>query len=330
MISGGVLDLVRRANRRLWSPATPDRPARAVIRAAGTGFGAGSRESSSLLDKAWAELAWAGAQSGNAARLRALAGEGARPHAVIGDSHSRLLVRRARRADGAWLTPLWWLETGASARGLGRSDARSGAGQRVRVAIDTALAATPTAPVFVKFGQVDVEFVQVFKRLERGQKGFDADVFKHFVDETIGRYVTFLAGATAPADRARVHVCSLFPPTLSDAAWRTGYINAHIIDLHGPAGERDLASALEGLEMPDLAARTVLHADFNAALADAASAQGLAFSDNMTAFLGADGVVEPRYVGPAAGQDHHLDFHASRAPMVDCLWRVFDGSHGQA
>jgi hypothetical protein len=125
-------------------------------------------------------------------------------------------------------------------------------------------------------------------------------------------------------DRGRVHVRSLFPPALSDAAWRTGYINAHIIDIHGPAESGDLAQRLAGIEIPDLAARTVLHRQVNALLARAAAAAGFRVDDDFTPFLGSTGTVDPRWLGAAAGTDHHLDFHAVRAPLVDRLWRLFE------
>lgn len=326
MAWGLALDAVRRGNRLLWSPTTADAPTRAVIRAIGSSLGADRPAAASLLEKAWAEFARAAALSGNHARLRALMREGAAPYAVIGDSHSRLLVRRSRRANEAWLAPLWWLETGASARGLGRSDARSGAGERVRAAIDQALGVDDAMPILLKFGQVDLEFVQPFKRLEAGEQAFDPVRFKRFADETVARYLAFLSGAIAPEDRPRVHLCSLFPPALSDAAWRTGYVNAHIADLHGPADPESLVQRLANLTIPELAVRTGLHADFNAALASAAAAEGFATADDFTPFLNRAGVVDPRYLSPAAGADHHLDFHASRAPVVDQLWRLLEGS----
>jgi hypothetical protein len=321
-----ALDLVRRASRLLWSPQTSDAAARATIRALGAGFGATRPDAASLLEKAWAELARAAASSGDRERLRGLIRNGAAPYAVIGDSHGRLLARRSCAPGGRWLVPLWWLETGASARGLGRADALSGAGPRVRAAIDTALAIAEGTPILLKFGQVDIEFVQVFKRLESGDRAFDPARSQAFINETVARYMAFLVDAVAPADRARVHLCSLFPPTLSDAAWRTGYINAHIIDLHGPAGHETLASRLADLDVPDLARRTALHADFNAVLGSAAHAEGFGFSDDFTPFLGAAGVVDSRWLGPAAGLDHHLDFSATRTPVVDQLWRLLEGS----
>jgi hypothetical protein len=323
------LDLVRRVGRSLWSPRTSDPAARATIRALGAGFDAERRDAASLLEKAWAELALMAAQSGNLERLRDLTPDGARPYVVIGDSHSRLLVRRSRDARDRWLAPLWWLESGASARGLGQAEARSGAGGRVRAAVRQALGLSG-APILLKFGQVDVEFVQMFKRLEVDRPAFDPAVFRAFADETIGRYVAFLVDAVVPADRARMHVCSLFPPALSDAAWRTGYVNAHLVDLHGPADREGLAGRLAKLEIPDLAARTAQHAVFNAALAAAARAEGFAVCDDFTALLGPGGVVDPRWLGPQAGADHHLDFHAVRPQVVDRLWRLPEGSPGNS
>jgi len=327
-LAGGplALELVRRACRRLWSPATPDAAAQATIRALGADFGAARRDAASLLEKAWVELAWAAGQASDFERLRGLVQSGAQPYAVIGDSHGRLLVRRARAADGRWLLPLWWLETGASARGLGRAEARSGAGERVRAAIDAALAATDAAPLLLKFGQVDVEFVQVFKRLETGVAAFDPADFQAFIDETVARYVAFVASAVAPADRRRVGLCGLFPPALSDTAWRAGYVNAHMVDLYAPSGESSLTDRLAGLDIPDLTRRTALHADFNAALKAAAAAEGFGVHDDFTPFLGPAGVVDPGWLGPAAGHDHHLDFSATRAPVVDRLLRLLEGS----
>jgi hypothetical protein len=321
-----ALDLVRRANRLLWSPHTSDAVARAAIRAAGVGFGAKRPDAASLFEKSWAELARAAAMSGDRQRLRGLMRNGGTPYAVIGDSHGRLLARRSCNQDGRWLMPLWWLETGASARGLGRAEAQSGAGERVRKAIGVALDIADTAPILLKFGQVDIEFVQVFKRLESGDRAFEPAGLQVFVDETVTRYMAFLIDAVAPADRPRVHLCSLFPPALSDAAWRSGYINAHIIELHGPADREGLAQRLDDLDVPNLAHRTALHANFNLALSSAAYAEGFGFHDDFTSFLGAAGVVDPCWLGSAAGTDHHLDFNATRARVVDQLWRLLERS----
>lgn len=255
-------------------------------------------------------------------RLPALRALGAVPYGVVGDSHSRMLVRRNAR-DGRWLAPIATLETGASARGLAGDGGRSGAGPRVRAAL-TRLLAVEDLPILVKFGQVDVEFVHTFKRLAAGAEAFDEAAFSLFVTETVSRYVDFLTAAVPAADRARVRVMSLFPPTLSDAAWRSGYVNAHLADLHGPGSADGLGEALARLEIPDLERRTRLHAGVGELLRQAVEAEGFRFGDDLAPLLGPEGVVDPALLGSAAGGDHHIDFHASRAAMLDRIWSIVD------
>ncbi|HTK35258.1 MAG TPA: hypothetical protein VL358_08250 [Caulobacteraceae bacterium] len=246
---------------------------------------------------------------------------GAAPIAVVGDSHSAQLVRRAWRGE-RWMLPLHLLCTGASARGLDNPEAASGAGARVRAFLDT-LASTPM-PVVFKFGQVDVEFVFAFKRLETGAVAFDGKAFEAFADETIARYLAFLAMVTPPALRPHARVAGLFPPALSDAAWRKGYVNAHIAALHGPADPKALAEGLARLELPSLAERTALHKAFNRRLFAAALAAGFAPLFGFDALLGPDGTAATRFLGKARGANHHLGYAATRRPVLDQLWTCVD------
>jgi hypothetical protein len=284
-----------------------------------------------LGDVAWTEHALAAGSaitSGDAGRLQASIARGARPYGVVGDSHSRMLVRRARRG-GDWLLPLWTLETGASARGLVRAEARSGAGGRTRDTL-RGLLALDGVPVLTLFGQVDIEFVHAFKRLSGDERRFSATGFDAFADETARAYVAFLAEAVPPHLRHRVWVCPIFPPALSDAAWRRGYLNAHIVALHGDGTMEEMAGRLADLEIPNLTRRTALHATFNARLAAAATAEGFSNLDLFQAFVGPEGVVDPAFLGTAGGADHHLDFAASRAPVLESLWRVMDEADSRA
>jgi hypothetical protein len=243
---------------------------------------------------------------------------------VAGDSHSRMLVRRGRRG-GDWLLPIWNLETGASARGLARAEARSGAGGRTRDFLRRLLA-VDGLPVLTMFGQVDIEFVHTFKRLASGERRFFPERFDAFADETVAAYVGFLVEAVEPAFRGRVQVCPVFPPALSDAAWRRGYLNAHLVALHGEGTREEMVAGLEGLEIPDLIQRTGLHARFNARLARAAGAEGFSCPDFFNAFVGRDGAAHPAFLGAARGADHHLDFAATHAPVLESLWRIVDES----
>lgn len=253
-------------------------------------------------------------------RLMATSREaGGAPLAVIGDSHSTHLIRRSRVGE-RWLLPLHRLCTGASARGLVNPDAAAGAGAKARAF----LAALPEeTPLIFKFGQVDIEFVFTFKRLEANAEAFDAAAFAAFAAETVERYLAFLTDAVPAERRTFATVAGVFPPALSDAAWRQGYVNAHIAVLHGgAAAQADLAPRLARLEIPSLAERTRLHAGFNARLFEAARAAGFRTLDGFDALLGPDGVVEWSYLGRAAGANHHLSYAASRAPLVEALWKA--------
>ena len=259
---------------------------------------------------------WPQRVRGLAATLKA---EGAAPYAVVGDSHSTHLVRRGWQGE-RWLLPLHCLCTGASARGLINPEAAAGAGAKARAFLE-ALAPWPI-PVLFKFGQVDVEFVFTFKRLESGQRVFDTAAFEAFGDETIERYVAFLQDATPPSLRAKARVAGVFPPALSDKAWRQGYMNAHIADLHGPADRRALSARLAELELPSLDERTRLHKAFNTRLFTAATAAGFDMMFGFNAMLGPDGAVEPRHLGKAKGGNHHLGYAATRGPVLEQLWKI--------
>ncbi len=253
---------------------------------------------------------------------------GAAPYAVIGDSHSAQLVRRSSR-NGRWLLPLHWLCHAASARGLANAEGRSGASGVVRRALEVSGALG--IPAVLKFGQVDLEFVYAFKRIEEDRLAFDPDHYDAFVDETVARYADALADLAPAARRERIAVASVFPPSLSDRAWRNGYVNAAAADLHAStSGVKDegvdLRRAVSRLSIPDLRIRTAAHARFNARLKAAADALGFSYLDQFQSFLGADGLLKPNLRG-AGGADHHLRFQGARRPTIAGLWG-FLGEHG--
>ncbi len=257
----------------------------------------------------------------NGALFRDLSATGAAPYTVIGDSHSLQMVRRATR-DGRWLLPFHWLCRAASARGLSNADGLSGAADVVRGALDAV--APHHIPIFLKFGQVDIEFVYAFKRIESGLTAFDEAHYGAFVDETAERYAFALDDLVDPAMRPRTIIASVFPPALSDDAWAQGYINAAVADQHAGQGGVDLVQAVRSLEIPTLAVRTRMHARFNAKMRTAAADLGLGYLDCFTPFLGPDGLLDRRYRGRRDGGDHHLAFRAARGPVIAGLWRTFD------
>lgn len=314
------VSLAGRVSRRLAALGDRVWTARASDIALNAWGGAGiSAPIDRLLTEAWllaAQRAGEALTSGDrlaADRLARAAGVGARPYTVLGDSHSKILVRRDRRR-GAWLLPIHRPFTGASARGLGVAGSRSGAGERMQRDVEALLRVAPR--ILLMFGQIDLEFVHPYRRFEAGRLTFDPAEMAAFIDETIERYAKVLAGLVAPADRARIDLVSILPPALSDAAWRGGYRNAHVAALHGPADSR---IDLDGLEIPAMSVRTQAHAAFNARLAEVAASLGYGYLDLFTPLMAGE-TVKARYLGPAAGGDHHLDYHATRTVVIERLW----------
>jgi hypothetical protein len=252
-----------------------------------------------------------------------LEARGGCPVLIAGDSHSRLYVQRDRRG-GRWLLPLHHLATGASARGLARAGSRSGEGERLRGLLAGASAAGAWFPVLLVFGQVDVEFVFTFKRLEQEPAAnHDSAAFEAYCDETAEAYADFAAGL--PMAR-NLTLAAIFPPALSDDAWRQGYLNAHIAHQHTTLEVAALGERLAATRVEDLAARTAQHRVFNGRLRAAAETRGLAVLEAFGDLLNRDGVAGAERLGPAAGRDHHLDVEAVRPALVTRLWTMIDAT----
>ncbi|HUB16852.1 MAG TPA: hypothetical protein VMB34_33265 [Acetobacteraceae bacterium] len=258
--------------------------------------------------------------------LRTLTNQGARPFVIVGDSHSnqyRLMDAR----DGAWLLPLHILCTGGSARGLGNPTSHSGYGARLRHAAQCidALPGTRDLPFLLLFGQVDIEFVYHFQRVRDGKRHLSLDDYRAFCDATLERYLAFLTKLFGPQDRSRVFLVSVFPPALSDAAWREGYVNDDIADREAALPLAELAAGIRLLEIADLRRRTDIHAQFNAGLRAACRRLGFRFVDNFTPFLGPDGLVDPRFVVPdTKGAEHHLDGRTTCDVVATLIWHCID------
>jgi hypothetical protein len=240
------------------------------------------------------------------------------PFLIIGDSHSNL-YRRIVDGEGRLGIPVPILCSGCSAVGLANPRSRSGAGKRL-AGLGAALAASGAGtnlPIFFKFGQVDAEFVFDFDRIRRGRFEFSSLEFRRFCMRSVESYVSFVADRFTAAQPCLI---GLFPPALSDAAWRDGYVNAHVV---ATESDIDLDRVIEGLrrlEIPDLARRTRLHALYNHILRERARAASIGFLDDFSYFLGLDGVLDPRFVPCNRGADHHLE----EAPTAAIIERLID------
>jgi len=258
--------------------------------------------------------------------VRALAQRGARAFVVAGDSHSgHFRVTDAR--EGAWLLPVPLLCTGGSAAGLANGASRSGYGAMLKEAFAT-LAGLPgggEVPVLVQFGQVDIEFVHHFRRVRDGAVMLDLAAYRAFCAETVTRYGGYLAGAFPPRRRSRVFLVSVFPPVLSETAWREGYVNEDISRREGEEALAALSAGIRRLHVANLRQRTAIHLHFNALLQAEAARLGFGFVDAASPFLGEDGLADPSYSPPeAAGREHHLDSRRTHGAASALLWRCLD------
>jgi hypothetical protein len=253
------------------------------------------------------------------ALCRKLRAGGGIPHVVIGDSHAHLMVRAAF-FEKFWLAPLPILCMGASAMGLGSERSRSNYGPQLLHWSATLPTIGFDAPVLLKFGQVDAEFVWILRRIRDGIRDFSVDQFRDFAVQSTGRYFAFIDALKVHLAPPLIRVCSLFPPTLSDEAWAQGYVNAHIGFLEGDRELAELAAATRDLEVPDLAMRTQLHALYNAELERLCRERSVAYVDCFTPFLGGDGLVEPSMFSHG-GTDHHLGHQETSSLTGDIIAR---------
>jgi hypothetical protein len=242
-----------------------------------------------------------------------------KPYVLIGDSHSNLYVRYNASAEMD-LAPIHLLCGAGSAMGLNNSASKSQYGQRLKVWIKDARFNIElfSTPVFLKFGQVDTEFVWTFDRIRKGRKYYDRRNFEEFSSRSVKAYCDFLDDFCTRIDPSVLRICSIFPPTLSDAAWTQGYMNAHVNTLEGEGEESDLKEAIQGLEIPDLAERTKLHAYYNDQLRTEAESRGLIFIDDFSPLVGEQGVVDDVFMLDHNGDDHHLRF-SPIAPEIERL-----------
>ena len=238
------------------------------------------------------------------------------PFYVIGDSHSNLYNRHAMQ-DGGWLAPVPLLCSAGSAMGLARPKSRSGYGQKILAwAESNAKQQAASRPVFLKFGQVDVEFVWNFQRIRSAETAFSLQSFDSFAQATARSYLGFVGALADKIDKSRLRVCAIFPPALGDAVWAEGYVNGHVGVLEGDRSKEALEAGIRTLEIPDLRTRKILHTIFNSYLRAGCLQAGVAFVDDFHPFLDATGVLDPAFVPHSKGRDHHLDHGAVHGPLV--------------
>lgn len=244
------------------------------------------------------------------------------PVLVIGDSHSEAYMV-PRVIGGRVHVPVHLLCSGGSAAGLANPNSKSGYGTDVREILKlwASLVKDFRLPLFFKFGQVDAEFVWVFKRVRCGAIDWSMAEFEAFAEDAVGRYLAFVEQLSDTHDLAgHVRVLSIFPPTLSDTAWQAGYVNAHIGYLESDAALATLSEQVKRISIPTQPERTRLHALWNAIVMRECARRGLLYVDDFQPLIGGQGVVDARYMLGHDGANHHLRFDL----LDDVVASIFD------
>jgi hypothetical protein len=252
--------------------------------------------------------------------LARFAKRGLFPYLLIGDSHS-YVYRRVIAADCLIYFPLLLLCSGTSAMGLGNPKSKSGNGAKVMKWLLEHDAGT--APIFLKFGGVDAEFVYTFKRIQDNKTTYSEADFAEFAQYSLGGYARFLSDLMQEVIPRRIRVCSIFPPALSDASWADGYVNGHIAELEGITDLDALKASVRKLEMPTLFQRTAAHALYNQGLRAMCDRMGLTFVDDFTPLLRGDRLLFPKFVERSRGTNHHLEWGPTSAVIPNIIRERF-------
>ena len=177
----------------------------------------------------------------------------------------------------------------------------------------------------MQFGQVDIEFVYHFRRVQQGFWQLDLEDYEAFCDMLLDRYISFVTGLFGSPARLRPCLVSVFPPALSDAAWRQGYTNAEIVQRETTDQVDAMQAGLRRLEIANLPQRTAIHAHFSDKLRAACRRLSFGFIDSMTPFLAAGGTVDPQYVNADwDGAEHHLDYRRTYDTAQKLIWQCID------
>lgn len=262
-----------------------------------------------MLNRIWSDRLPLDAGHGMCAEFLAVCRRKAiRPLLMIGDSHCQAYLLPQEIGGNVYI-PLPMVCHGGSAAGLANSGSKSGFGTSITHFFDAhgGLIRDSELPCFFKFGQVDAEFVWIFKRAQRHETHWSVSDFEAFAGNAVTRYMDFighLSAAHGLVDQLRI--LSIFPPTLSDASWHKGYVNARIGRLESDMAGDVLSEKVRQLSIPTQRQRTRLHALWNALVMTECARRGLTYVDDFQMLLDQRGLVDDAYTAGHDGADHHL------------------------
>jgi hypothetical protein len=236
---------------------------------------------------------------------------GGQPYFVIGDSHVYHYLRRTSVGE-KWLAALPIVCVGGAAMRLAADDSRTGFGQKILqwAKHTAALVHRLDVPIFLKFGGIDAEFLWVRARIKKRAYRFSIDEFDDFARESVSSYGRFLDALTEVMGRRWLRICAAYPAVVDDAYWADVFLTAH-----GSA----LASELEKTEIPDRSTRTRLRRLYNEHLRQMCREKSLAFVDDFSPFVDANGETAEICYRARRGRNHHIDYATSEEQMVTVI-----------
>ena len=243
--------------------------------------------------------------------IDALREMGGQPYFVIGDCHAYHYLRRTSVGE-KWLAALPIVCVGGAAMRLAADDSRTGFGQKIlQWAKQTAaLVQRLDVPIFLKFGGIDAEFLWVRARIRKRAYGFSIDEFDDFAHESVSSYGCLLDALTEVMDRRLLRICAAYPAVVDDAHWADVFLVAH---------GSSLASELEKTEIPDRSTRTSLRRLYNEHLRHMCQEKSLAFVDDFSPFVDANGETEELCYTGHQGRNFHLGYAATEERMVKVI-----------
>jgi len=236
-----------------------------------------------------------------------------RPIIIFGDSHASLYAKTNLTPDNDEffdnpIIPVLISCLAGSAMGLNNENSVSQYGNKLINEIKK-LKSCKDIPIFLKFGQVDAEFVYIYDCIRRKINKPEFESFEEFANRSIDQYMHFIDRIILEIGTAHtLRICSIFPPTLADSAWRRGYVNGRSARFEGDRTVEELEAAVRELQLPSLFERTLMHVYFNAELQKQCARRKIIFVNDYSEMISESGVIDRKYLGGHSGEDHHLSY----------------------
>jgi len=242
------------------------------------------------------------------------------PYFVFGDSHSRLYQHLRILPGGFWSLPLKITFSAASARGLGNPKSHLQNASRICSIFERIEPFIRSERIrsFIKFGQVDLEYVYPFKRIATQKNDFEYCDFLSFCETSVSKYFEFLKKVFPEDIRDLITICSVCPPVLADEEWPEGYVMGNFGGRISIERAREEINRASQIKNPDISQRTWLHREFSCRLEKEACLGGFDYLDDAVPFLRSDGMcVDEKYTRLSKGKDTHLDRGTPTLKIMD-------------